>query len=115
MRRPRQIAIHPLFRRQRYSGKADAVTPLDYHIARHEGTTSSYEELPHRLRSSKKQKPLTPEEQIVELTYENNFLLQELAYKKETRMAEMKFLNRVDKLRIETRTLLEELDHALKE
>ncbi|MCJ1235112.1 hypothetical protein MMC14_003076 [Varicellaria rhodocarpa] len=110
-----QTLIHPLFRKRRYSGRAGTVTPLDHRIARHGGTTSSYEELPHRLRLSKKHQPLTPEERIIELTYEKSFLLQELVYRKETQIAEMKFLDKVTKLRAEMKNILEELDCALEE
>ena len=110
-----QTSIHPLFRKRHYSGKAGAITPLDHRIAKHGGITSSYEELPHRLRSSKKHQPLTPEERIIELIYEKSFLLQELVYRKETRTAEMKFLDKVTKLRAKMKNILEELDCALEE
>jgi len=41
--------IHPVYRQRPKSGKAGDVTPLDHWIATHGGTTSSYEELPHRI------------------------------------------------------------------
>ena len=110
-----QALIHPLFRKRHNSGKAGDVTPLDHRIAQKWGTTSSYEELPHRLEMSKKHKPLTPQERVIELTYEKSFLLQELVYRKDTRAAELKFLEQVTKLRAEIGTILAEFDRILDE
>ena len=110
-----QALIHPILRQRPSSGKAGDVTPLDHQIARHGGTTSSYEELPHRLKLSKKHQPLTPEERVIELTYEKSFLLQELVYRKDTRAAEMKFLEKVTKLRGEMGAIVEEFDRTLEE
>lgn len=107
--------IHPLLRGHYKSGRAGDITPLDHHIAEWGGTTSTYEELPHRLKLSKKHQPLTSEERVIELTYEKSFLLQELAYYKETRAAEMKFLEQVTKLRAEMRVILAQFDCALNE
>lgn len=110
-----QALIHPLFRKRPRSGRAGDVTSLDHQIARHGGTTSSYEELPHRLESSKTHQPLTPGERVIELTYEKSFLLQELVYRKDTRAAEMRFLEKVTKLRAEMEAVLAELDRAMDE
>ena len=88
---PQQAMIHPLFRQRLGSGRAGNVGALDDRIARYGGTTSSYEELPHRLKISKKHQPMTLPERVMELTKTNDFLLQELAYHKDTRAAEMRF------------------------
>ena len=45
-------SIRPLTRKHPISGKAGDVTFLDHWIADHGRTTSSYEELPHRIQSS---------------------------------------------------------------
>ena len=110
-----QAMIHPIFRRPPGSGRAGNIGALDDRIARHGGTTSSYEELPHRLRISKKHQPMTPSERVMELTKTNGFLLQELAYHKDTRAAEMKFLEKVTKLRADMEVTLADLDRALEE
>ena len=70
-----QAIIHPIFRRAPGSGRAGNIGALDDRIAKHAGTTSSYEELPHRLRISKKHQPMTPSERVMELTKTNGFLL----------------------------------------
>ena len=114
-RTQRQTIIHPIFRQRLGSGRAGNIGALDDRIARHGGTTSSYEELPHRLRISKKHQLMTPSERVVELTKTNGFLLQELAYHKDTRAAEMKFLQETTKLRAEMEAALVALDRALEE
>ncbi len=111
----RQAMIHPLFRQRPESGRAGNIGALDDRIARHGGTTSSYEELPHRLKISKKHQPMTPSERVMELTKTNGFLLQELAYHKDTRAAEMRFLEKATKLRLDMEAALADFDCALKE
>ncbi len=110
-----QTMIHPIFRQRLGSGRAGNIGALDDRIARHGGTTSSYEELPHRLRISKKHQPMTPSERVMELTKTNGFLLQELAYHKDTRAAEMRFLEKATKLRADMEGALEDFDRALEE
>ena len=110
---PQQSVIHPVYRQRPKSGKAGDVTPLDHWIATHGGTTSSYEELPHRIQKSKGHQPLTPEERVEELTHEKSFLLQELAYHKEIRAAESRFLEKATELRAELQVVLTEFDQAL--
>ena len=110
-----QATIHPLFRHRPKSGRASNIGALDNQIARHGGTTSSFEELPHRLKISKKHQPMTASERLVELTRTNGFLLQELAYYKDTRAAEMRFLDKVTKLRADMEGALAEFDRALEE
>ncbi len=105
--------IHSVYRQRPKSGKAGDVTPLDHWIATHEGTTSSYEELPHRIQESKNHQPLTSEERVEELTHEESFLLQELAYHKEIRAAESRFLEKATELRAELQVILTEFDQAL--
>ncbi len=51
-----------MFRKRLKSERAGDVTSLNHHIASHEKTTSSYEELPHRLKLFKTHQPLTSEE-----------------------------------------------------
>jgi len=110
-----QAMIHPIFRQRPGSGRAGDIGALDDRIARHGGTTSSYEELPNRLRISKKHQPMTPSERVIELTKTNSFLLQELAYHKDTRAAEMRFLEKATKLRAEIEGALADFDRALEE
>ncbi|MCJ1455400.1 hypothetical protein MMC28_005755 [Mycoblastus sanguinarius] len=87
----RLSSIHPAFRRRPISGRAGDVVTLDNQIARNGGTTSTYEQLPHRLQISKQHRPVSSAERVVELTRTNGYLLQELAYHKDTRAADMKF------------------------
>ncbi len=110
-----QTMIHPISRQRLGSGRAGNIGALDDRIARHGGTTSSYEELPHRLRISKKHQPMTLSERVMELTKTNGFLLQELAYHKDTRAAEMRFLEKATKLRADMEGALEDFDRALEE
>lgn len=111
---PRKDAvIHPLFRKRPLSAKAGDVTPLDHWITRHGGTTSSFEELPHRIKSSKTHNPLSLEERVEELTREKGFLLQEMMYQKETRAAEMRFLEKVTELRSDLEAAHAAFNHAL--
>ncbi|KAL9132041.1 MAG: hypothetical protein Q9217_000169 [Psora testacea] len=110
-----QAIIHPLFRQRPKSGRAGAIDALDDWIARHGGTTSSYEELPHRLKISKRHQLMTPLERVVELTKTNGFLLQELAYHKDTRAAEMRFMEKAAKLRAKMEGALADFDRALEE
>ncbi len=104
----RLSSIHPAFRRRPISGKAGDVAALDDQIARNGGTTSTYEQLPHRLQISKQNCPASSAERVIELTRTNGYLLQELAYHKDTRAADMKFHETVADLHVK-------LDDALKE
>jgi hypothetical protein len=103
-----QASIHPAFRKRRISGRAGKVTAIDHQIARSGGTTSSYKKLPHRLQISKQNKPPTFEERVIELTRINGHLRQELAYYKDNRAAEMKFHEKILKLRTELEDTLKE-------
>ena len=114
-RTQRQATIHPIFRERLGSGRAGNIGALDDRIARHGGTTSSYKELPHRLRISKKHQPMTPSERVIELTKTNGFLLQELAYYKDTRTAEIRFLEKATKLRADIEGALTDFDRAFEE
>ncbi len=58
---------------------------------------------------------MTTEERVIELTRINGYLLGELAYHKDTRAAEIKFWERVSKLRTEMDIILEKFDCALDE
>ena len=91
----RLSSIHPAFRRRPTSGRAGDVVALDDQIARNGGTTSTYEQLPHRLQISKQRRPLSSAERVVELTRTNSYLLQELAYHKDTRAADIQFYETV--------------------
>ncbi|CAL8584917.1 hypothetical protein XPA_010500 [Xanthoria parietina] len=72
-------------------GSIPDVTALDHIIAGHGGTTSTIDDLPHRLRISKNKQRPTPTQRIEELTREIGYLRQELAYYKDTRRALTKF------------------------
>lgn len=48
-----------------------------------------------------------------ELTHEKSFLLQKLAYRKEIRAAESRFLEKATELRAELQVVLTEFDQAL--
>ena len=115
LRTQRQAMIHSIFRQRLESDRADNIDALNDRIARHERTTSSYEKLPHRLRISKKHQPMTPSERVVKLIKTNDFLLQKLAYHKDTRAAEMRFLKKVIKLRADIESALTDFDRALEE
>lgn len=104
----RLSSIHPAFRRRPISGRAGDVVALDDQIARNGGTTSTYEQLPHRLQISKQHRPTSSAERVIELTRTNGYLLQELAYHKDTRAADMRFYETVADLHVK-------LDDALKE
>ncbi len=104
----RLSSIHPAFRQRPVSGRAGDIVALDDQIARNGGTTSTYEQLPHRLQISKQRRPISSAERVVELTRTNGYLLQELAYHKDTRAADMKFHETVVELHAK-------LEDALKE
>ncbi len=104
----RLSSIHPAYRPRPISGRAGDVVALDDQIARKGGTTSTYEQLPHRLQISKRGHPVSSAERVVELTRTNGYLLQELAYHKDTRAADMKFHETVMELHAK-------LEDALKE
>ncbi len=111
----RQAMIYSIFRQRLGFGRANNIGALDDWIAKHEGTTSSYEELSHRLRISKKHQSMTSLERVMELTKTNDFLLQELAYHKDTRAVEMRFLEKATKLRANIEGALVDFDRALEE
>lgn len=104
----RLSSVHPLFRRRPASGRAGNVVALDDQIARNGGTTSTYEQLPHRLQIAKHRHPISPAERVVELTRINGYLLQDLAYHKDTQAADMKFHETIKELHAK-------LEDALKE
>jgi hypothetical protein len=52
---------------------------------------------------------------VVELTKINSFLLQELVYHKDTRVAEIRFLEKATKLYINIEGALADFDRTLKE
>jgi len=87
----RLSSVHPALRHRPDSGRAGDVGALDDLIAKNGGTTSTYEQLPHRLRISKQKPQITAGERIIELTRTNGYLLQELAYYKDTRAADLAF------------------------
>lgn len=107
--------IGPLPRTRPVSGKAGDVTSLDHWIANHGGTTSTYEELPHRIQSSKYIPPQSLEQRVEELTREKSFLLQELVYFKASRAAEAKFFQSVSATVAEVGDVLTRLKDALDE
>ena len=111
----REATIHSIFRECLEFDKTDNIDALDDRIAKHERTTSSYEELPHRLRISKKHQSMTSSERLMELIKTNGFLLQKLTYHKDTRAAEMKFLKKAIKFRADIEAALTEFGRALKE
>ncbi len=104
----RLSSIHPAFRQRPTSGRAADVVALDDQIARNGGTTSTYEQLPHRLQMSKQRRPVSSAERVVELTRTNGYLLQELAYYKDSRVADTRFYETV-------MVLQDKLGDALKE
>ena len=111
-RTQRQMIIHPIFRQRLGSGRAGNISALDNRIARHGGTTSSYKKLPHRLRISKKYQPIILSERVIELIKTNGFLLQKLAYYKDIRAAEIRFLEKTTKLRADIEGALADFDRA---
>ena len=95
----RLSSVHPAFRPRPSSGRAGDVAALDDRIVRNGGTTSTYEQLPHQLQMSKHCRLVTPAERILELTRTNGYLLQELAYHKDMREAEIEFHETVSEIR----------------
>lgn len=91
--KPMPLQLSPTHpgRRGPRGGSIPDVTALDHVIAGHGGTTSTIDDLPHRLRISKNKQVPTPSQRIEELTREIGYLRQELAYYKETRRALTKF------------------------
>ena len=83
--------VHPAFRSRPMSSRAGDILPIDRRIASNGGTTSTYEQLPHRLNIAKHHKPFTLKEHVASLTYENGYLREELAYYKSVKAAETKF------------------------
>ncbi len=103
-----QSSIHPAFRPRPVSGRAGDVTAIDHLIAKHGGATSTFAELPHELQIAKKDPPLTLTEQVKQLTRQNGNLLEELAFFKDIRNAEMTFLRKMHKLHGQLREALGE-------
>ncbi len=58
---------------------------------------------------------MTSSERVMALTKTNGFLLQELAYHKDTRAAETKFLEKATKLRVDIEAVLADFDLALED
>ena len=104
----RLSSVHSLFRRRPTSGRAGDVVALNDQIARNGGTTSTYEQLPHRLQISKHRNPTSPAERVVELTRINSYLLQELTYHKDTQAADMKFQETIRELHVRLKDALKE-------
>ena len=104
----RQSSIHPAFRQRPVSGRAGDITALDHLIASNGGVTSAFAELPHQLQIAKKDPPMTLTEQVEQLTRQNGNLLEELAFFKDIRNAELSFLRKVHKLHIQLKDALEE-------
>lgn len=104
----RQSSIHPAYRQRPASGRAGDVTAIDHLIARNGGVTSTFAELPHQLRIAKKDPPMTLTKQVEKLTRQNGNLLEELAFFKDTRNAETKFLRKVHELHRQLKDALEE-------
>lgn len=67
--------IHSISRQRLKFDRANNIDALNDRIARHERTTSFYEELSHRLRISKKHQSMTLLKRVMELTKINDFLL----------------------------------------
>lgn len=85
--------VHPALRARPNSGRAGDVAAIDEKIVKNGGTTSTYEQLPHRLKIAKKHQ--NSAERVIELTRTNGYLLQELAYYKDTRAADDRFHEQV--------------------
>ncbi len=79
---------------------------MDHWIGQGGGTTSTLEFLPHRLKISKNKDSVPKEKRIEELTRENGYLRQELAYHKETQVAIMRLYD-------SAQTAVQRLQHAL--
>ena len=75
----------------------------------------SYKKLFYRLRISKKYQSIILSEQVIKLTKTNGFLLQKLAYYKDTCAAEIKFLKKAIKLRTDIEGVLTDFDCAFEE
>lgn len=77
--RQNSCSVDPLNTRNPYS--PTEVTSLDHQILAGGGTTSTLENIPNRLRAQKR--PVSQKQWIEELTKDNGYLRQELAYYKE--------------------------------
>lgn len=108
LKEQKQFSLHPALRQRPDSGRAGDVRAIDHLIARNGGVTSTFAELPHQLRIAKKDPPMTLTEQVEKLTRQNGNLLEELAFFKDARNAEMKFLRKVHKLHRQLKSALEE-------
>ncbi len=104
----RLSSIHSAFRSRSIFGRASDVIALNDRIARNDETTSTYEQLSHRLRISKQHQPTTSAKRVIELTRTNDYLLQELTYYKDTQAADMKFFEKVIKTHADLKDALKE-------
>lgn len=68
-------------------GRPAEVSALDHRIASAGGTTSKIEKLPNQIQVTKYHSPPNCDRRIEELTRENGYLRQELAFYQETRDA----------------------------
>ena len=97
------------FRSRPLSGAMNGVASVDHWIGQGGGTTSTLEFLPHRLKISKAKTTVTMEQRIEELTRENGYLRQELAYHKDTQVA---IMGLYDSAKTAVRRLQESLEEA---
>lgn len=81
IKRQDSCSVKPLSLGKSYS--PNEVTRLDHQILAGGGTTSTLENIPNRLRASKTKRPVSQKQWIEELTKDNGYLRQELAYYKE--------------------------------
>jgi len=75
----------------RTTGQPPEITSLDARIARAGGTSSRVELLPHRLRETKLRPSTSAAMQLDDLTRENGYLRQEIAFYQESRNAMLAF------------------------
>ena len=92
--------------------KFNEVTALDHHIGHHDGTTSTLECLPHRLRVRSKN-PKSLEARNEELTIENGYLQEELAYYKDTREVLMRFFESINEAHQVMKTALHQTSNGV--
>ena len=88
-------SMGPGYARGSLVSRYNDVTALDHLVEDYGGTTSTLECLPHRLQMRKK-KPKNLKERIEDLTVENGYLQDELAYYKDTRAVLMRFFDNID-------------------
>lgn len=94
------------------SGRAEDVTALDHQIARHGGTTSTLDNLPHRMKQGKEDHQ-SREQHLVSLTRENGYLRQELAYYKDTREVLMQLYDAVRQSHQELKIALDQASRGV--